>query len=111
MKETPLEALPINDSFPNESLFSVATIPWFANIVNFLATGKIPTHWIAQDKRKFFIEVRKFYWDDPYLFKYCLGQIIQRCVLENEVSSVINFFHLEACGEHFSSRKTAAKFL
>jgi hypothetical protein len=33
----------INDYFPNESLLSVSTMPWFANIVNFLATGDLPT--------------------------------------------------------------------
>ena len=27
---------PINDYFSDESLFSVSTMPWFANIVNFL---------------------------------------------------------------------------
>jgi hypothetical protein len=30
---------PIDDYFPNESLFSVSTMPWFANIVNFLISG------------------------------------------------------------------------
>jgi len=28
----------INDYFPDESLLSISTMPWFANIVNFLAT-------------------------------------------------------------------------
>ena len=34
------EMTPINDNFPDEHLFSVTTTPWFANIVNFLVTGK-----------------------------------------------------------------------
>jgi hypothetical protein len=29
----------IDDYFPNESLFSISTMPWFANIVNFLVSG------------------------------------------------------------------------
>ena len=55
--------------------------------------------------------MQKFYWDDPYLFKYCPDQIFQRCILDNEVSSVIKFCHSEACGDHFSSKKTIAKIL
>jgi len=55
--------------------------------------------------------VKNFYWDDPYLFKYCPDQIFQRCIPDNEVSSVIKFCHFEACGDHFSSRKTTAKIL
>ncbi|KAL3577714.1 hypothetical protein D5086_019218 [Populus alba] len=76
---------PIDDYFPDESLFSVSTMPWFANIVNFLVSGQLPTHWSTQDKRK--------------------------CIPDNEVSSVIKFCHSEACGGHFSSRKTTAKIL
>jgi len=84
---------PIDDYFPDESLLSVSTLPWFANIVNFLVSGQLPAHWSTQDKRKFLNEVKNFYWDDPYLFKYCPDQIFQRCIPDNEVSSVIKFCH------------------
>jgi len=62
---------PIDDYFPDESSLSVASIPWSANIDNFLASGFLPAHWSTQDKRNFLNEVKNFYWDDPYLFKYC----------------------------------------
>jgi hypothetical protein len=61
----------------------------------------------AQDKRKFLVEVRKFYYDDPYLCKYCPDQMMRRCIPDDEVSSVLNFFHNEACRGHFSMKKTA----
>ena len=41
---------PINDYFPDESLFSVSTMPWFTNIVNFLVSGQLPAHWSTQDE-------------------------------------------------------------
>jgi hypothetical protein len=34
----------INDYFPDESLLSISTIPWFSNIVNFLAIGDLPAY-------------------------------------------------------------------
>jgi hypothetical protein len=101
----------IDDYFPDESLLSVSTLPWLANIVNFLVSGQLPAHWSTQDKRKFLNEVKNFYWDDPFLFKYCTDQIFRRCIPDNEVSSVIKFCHSEACGGHFSSRKTTEKIL
>jgi len=55
------DIIPINDCFPDESLLSVSTMPWFANIVNFLVSGQLPTHWRTQDKRKFSNEVNNFY--------------------------------------------------
>jgi hypothetical protein len=82
--------------------YFVSTMPWFANIVNFLVSGQLPSHWSTQDKRKFLNEVKNFYWDDPYLFKYCPDQIFRRCIPDNEISSVIKFYHFEVCGGHFS---------
>ena len=92
---------PIDDYFPNESVLSLSSMPWFAKNINFLASGDLPTHWSIQDKRKFLNEVN-FYWDDPYLFKYCPNQIFQRCIPDNEVSSVIKFCYSEARGSYFS---------
>jgi hypothetical protein len=102
---------PIDDYFPDESLLSLSPMPWSTNFVNFLALGYLLAHWSTQDKRKFLNEVKNFYWDDPYLFKYCPNQIFQRCIPDNEVSSVIKFYHSEACADHLSSKKTTAKIL
>jgi len=41
---------PIDDYFPDESLFYVSAMPWFANIVNFLVSGQLSAHWSTQDK-------------------------------------------------------------
>jgi hypothetical protein len=85
--------------------------PWFADIVNYLVTGQMPLHWGRQDKFKFLAMVKYFFWDDPYLFKYCPDQIIRRCIPKHDQSNVISFCHDHACGGHFSAKKTAAKIL
>jgi hypothetical protein len=33
--------IPIRDSFPDEQLFAVTKLPWYAHIVNYLVTGYI----------------------------------------------------------------------
>ena len=105
------ETTAINDMFPDEQLFKVSQFPWYADIANYLATGTTPTHWKKQDKDKFFSKVRKFLWDDPYLFKYCPDQIIRRCVPNDKQHSIISLCHSQACGGHFSAKKTTAKIL
>jgi hypothetical protein len=66
---------PIDDYFLDESLLSLSPMPWFANFINFLASGDLSAHWSIQEKRKFLNEVKNVYWDDPYIFKYCPDQI------------------------------------
>jgi hypothetical protein len=107
------EAVPISKTFPDEQLMHIAHAhsPWFADIVNYLVTGQMPLHWGWQDKSKFMSVVKNFFWDDPYLFKYCPDQIIRRCIPEPDQSSVISFCHDHACGGPFSAKKTAANIL
>ena len=103
--------LPIKDSFPEEQLFALSTMPWYADIVNFLVTNRMPEHWGSNDKNNFLREVRSYYYDAPYLFKYCNDQIFRRCIPDHEMQSVLSFCHASACGGHFASKKTAAKVL
>ncbi|XP_059428511.1 uncharacterized protein LOC132162270 [Corylus avellana] len=42
--------------------------------------GQLPQQWGRQDRSKFLSMVKHFFWDDPYLFKYCPNQIIRRCI-------------------------------
>lgn len=112
VSNAPFDDNPINESFPDEQLLAISSHePWFADIVNYLVTNEIPTHWTKAEKDVFFSRVHYYFWDDPYLFKYCPDQIIRRCVPEHEHRSILSFCHDMACGGHFSSQKTAAKIL
>ena len=109
--DTITESLPLNESFPNEKMMSVEVLPWYTDIVNHLVTCQLPEHWTKQDMAKFFTKIKNFFWDDPYLFKYCADQIIKQCVPESEIQNILSFCHEQACGGHFSVKKTATKVL
>src|ERR1700722_20331829 len=64
-----------------------------------------------QDRYRFHAHMKYFYWDEPYLFKYCPDQIFRRCVPEEEQRSILSFCHEQACGSHFGPSKTAEKIL
>ncbi|XP_058185723.1 uncharacterized protein LOC131302946 [Rhododendron vialii] len=53
------DTLPFKDSFPDEQLFEVSQVrpPWYAHIVNYLATGALPPHWSKHDKDRFFAQM------------------------------------------------------
>ena len=101
----------INDEFPEESLLLVEEAPWYAHIANYLATGELPAGWKAQDKKFFFENIHSYYWEEPFLYKYCADQIIRRCVPEVEQPGILSHCHENACGGHFASQKTARKVL
>ena len=95
--------LPINDDFPEESLMLVEVAPWYAHIVNYLVIGEIPSEWKTQDNKHFFAKIHAYYWEEPFLFKYCADQIIRKCVPEEEQQGILSHCHENACGDHFAS--------
>ncbi|RVW98300.1 hypothetical protein CK203_034287 [Vitis vinifera] len=103
--------LPINDDFPEESLMLVEVAPWYMHIANYLVIGEVPSEWKTQDKKHFFAKIHAYYWEEPFLFKYCADQIIRKCIFKksNRGSSVIAMkMHVEAT---FASQKTTMRVL
>ena len=81
----------IDDTFPDEQILALSHAefsPWFANIVNYLAAGIVPYELTYQQKKRFFAEVKHYFWDDPILFRQCADQIIRRCVPEGEMGEI-----------------------
>ena len=102
---------PIFDEFLEESLLAVDNAPSFAHIANFFVTGELLTEWKAHDKKFFHAKIHSYYWEEPYLFKYYVDQIIRWCVPEAEQPGILSHCHDSACGGHFASQKTAMKVL
>ena len=45
------ECTPIEDSFPDENIFSISTNPpWYAYISKYIATGKMPPHFSYREQ-------------------------------------------------------------
>ncbi|XP_075483625.1 uncharacterized protein LOC142523779 [Primulina tabacum] len=100
----------IQETFPDEQLFEVSSIlPWFADIANFLSCGILPPDLNHHQKKKFFHNIKFFFWDDPYVYKRCADQVIRRCVDGVEAHQILELCHSSAYGGHFGATRTAAK--
>nr|GEZ35524.1 reverse transcriptase domain-containing protein [Tanacetum cinerariifolium] len=103
----------INETFPLKSLNKVAhqdpSTPWFADLANYHAGKFIIKGLTTQKKQKNFKDVRHYFWDDPYLFKTCLDQIIRRCVAGQEAIDILKACHSGPIGGHYGANYTAKK--
>nr|GEX84510.1 reverse transcriptase domain-containing protein [Tanacetum cinerariifolium] len=106
-----LENKDINKNFPLETLGSLTShnTPWFADIVNFHAGNFIKKGLTSQQKKKFFKDVKHYFWDDPYLFRICADQIIRRCVHGQEAFEILKASHEGPSGGHHRANLTAKK--
>ncbi|GKB15735.1 hypothetical protein Tco_0849658 [Tanacetum coccineum] len=63
----------------------------------------------TQQKRKFFKDIKHYFWDDPYLFRICADQIIRRCLHGHEALEILKACHEGPTGGHHSVNLTAQK--
>ncbi|XP_070018909.1 uncharacterized protein [Nicotiana sylvestris] len=111
--EKAVEVEEILETFPDEQLLatSLEEVPWYADIGNYLATGIISYDISPVQKKKFFRDCFMYYWDEPYLFRICVDNMIQRCIPEIDQSSILQACHTSAYGGHFGGVRTTAKVL
>ena len=62
-------------------------------------------------EKKFMYDVKKFFWDEPYLYRSCGDGLIRRCVPECEMLSVLEACHSSPAGGNHSGTRTAHKIL
>nr|GEU69182.1 reverse transcriptase domain-containing protein [Tanacetum cinerariifolium] len=106
-----LENKDINENFPLETLGSLSSgsTPWFADIANFHAGNFIKKGLTSQQKKKFFKDVKHYFWDDPYLFQICADQIIRQCVHSQEAIDILKACHEGPTGGHHDANLIAKK--
>ncbi|GJS45273.1 reverse transcriptase domain-containing protein [Tanacetum coccineum] len=77
-----LEKKEINKTFPFETLGIISchndsSTLWFADIANYHAGNFVVKGMSSQQKKKFFKDVKYYFWDDPYLFRIGADQVIR----------------------------------
>ncbi|GJT82958.1 reverse transcriptase domain-containing protein [Tanacetum coccineum] len=112
--QSDFEKKEITETFPLETLGMVTfrgddNAPWFADFANYHAGNFVIKGMSSQQKRKFFKDVKHYFWDDPFLFKICADQVIRRCVLGQEAFDILKACHSGPTGGHYGANYTAKK--
>ena len=106
--------VPICDDFPDSLLYSLHScnsIPWYADLVNYLATNILPSHASRAQVDKLKADAKHFVWDDPYLWKFCSDQVIRRCVPNGEFEAILHHCYDTSVGGHSGPQRTARRVL
>nr|GEZ73821.1 reverse transcriptase domain-containing protein [Tanacetum cinerariifolium] len=101
----------VNEKFHLETLGKISSrsTPWFVDFANFHARNFIVKGMSSQQKKKFFKDVKHYFWDDAYLFRICANQIIRRCVHGQEAYDILKACHEGPTGSHHGANCTAKK--
>src|SRR3954469_13221896 len=86
MKDILQDPIPVSVSFPDEQLAVVKVQylldPWFADYANFIVAKFFPLGLTFQQRKKFFTDLRHYFWDDPHIYREAAHGIVRRCIPE-----------------------------
>nr|GEY59373.1 reverse transcriptase domain-containing protein [Tanacetum cinerariifolium] len=104
----------ITETFPLETLGMVTfrgefNTSWFADISNYHARNFIVKGMSSQQKKKFFMDVKYYFWDYPYLFRIYVDHVIRRCVYGQETVDILMAYHNGPTRRHHGANYTAKK--
>nr|GEW27611.1 reverse transcriptase domain-containing protein [Tanacetum cinerariifolium] len=109
-----LENKEITETFSLETLGMIvfrgdSSTPWFVDFTNYHARNFIVKGMSSLQKKKFFKDVKHYFWDDPYLLKIYADQMIRRCVYDQEAVDILTACHNGPTGGHHGANLTAKK--
>ncbi|GJX15066.1 reverse transcriptase domain-containing protein, partial [Tanacetum coccineum] len=104
----------ITDEFLDEHLMILkaelnSDEPWYADYVNYIVGKIVPPNWTPEKRRRFFSQVKNYFWDEPYAFKLCSDNVIRRCVAGNEILGILAHCHSGPTRGHHSASTTGRK--
>ena len=103
---------PVDDRLVDDNLFVVTAKPdWYAGIVEFLTTQKLPEDWTKEERRKVRVNSRHFVVVGHRLFRRGADGLLRRYVSRLRFLSILEACHDSACGGHFSGQLTGQKIL
>ncbi|XP_056695198.1 uncharacterized protein [Spinacia oleracea] len=103
---------PINDSFPDDHLFSVSTqSPWYADFANYCVGGSHPPELTYQQRKRFYHDAKRYFWDDPHLYRKCADGMFRRCVADWDTHGVLKHCHSVPSSGHLGAIPTSHRTL
>ncbi|GJS15839.1 integrase, catalytic region, zinc finger, CCHC-type containing protein [Tanacetum coccineum] len=104
----------IADEFPDEHLMVLRSKfkydePWYTDFVNYIVEKVVPPNWTFKKRKRFFLQVKTYFWEETYAFKLRADNIMRRCVARSETLEILAHCHSGPTGRHHSVNVTAKK--
>ncbi|GKC72635.1 reverse transcriptase domain-containing protein [Tanacetum coccineum] len=104
----------IANEFPNKHLMILKAKlnddePWYADYVNYIVGKIVPPKWTPEKRRRFFSQLKNYFWDEPYVFRLCPNNVMRRCVAGSKILEILAHCHSGPTRGHHSVWITGRK--
>ncbi|GJZ00548.1 reverse transcriptase domain-containing protein [Tanacetum coccineum] len=83
--------------------------PWYADYIKYIVRKVVPTKWLAEKRKRFYSQVKDYFWDELYVFRLCADNVMRRCVTGSEILEILAHCHSRPTRGHHSASITGRK--
>ncbi|GJR44036.1 putative nucleotidyltransferase, ribonuclease H [Tanacetum coccineum] len=83
--------------------------PWYVDYINYIVQKIVPLKWTPEKRRRFFSQVKNYFWYEPYVFILCPDNVMRRCVAGSEILKILARCHFRPTGGHYCASITGRK--
>ncbi|GJU11043.1 putative ribonuclease H-like domain-containing protein [Tanacetum coccineum] len=80
-----------------------------SDYVNYIVGKVVPPEWTPIKKKRFFSQIKNYFWDEPYAFRLCPDNVMRRCIAGSEILEILAHCHSGPTGGHHSASVTGRK--
>lgn len=77
--------------------------------MNFIASGVMPPDLSPDSRRRVLDDMRFYLWDETFLYKQYVDQVVRRCIPEEEVEAILHECHALPYRGHHGRERTITK--
>ncbi|GJT90294.1 reverse transcriptase domain-containing protein [Tanacetum coccineum] len=104
----------IADEFPDKHLVLLKSKfnddeAWYADFFNYIIGKVVPPNWTFKKRKRFFSQVKTYFWEDTYAFKLCADNIMRKCMAGSETLEILAHCHSGPTRGNHSANVTAKK--
>ncbi|GJU29097.1 reverse transcriptase domain-containing protein [Tanacetum coccineum] len=81
---------------------------WYADYVHYIVGKIVPPNW-TPEKRRFFSQVKNYFWDEPYAFRLCPNNVMKQCVARSKILEILVHCYSGPTRGHHSASITGRK--
>jgi len=102
----------IDESFHDDFIMAFLgnDVPSYGDFTNYLICGNLSKELNSYQQKWFCYDVRRYYWDEPYLFRKCDDHMICH-VPKIDIRPIFEACHSFSVGGHYNTMKTNSKIL
>ncbi|GJS54907.1 reverse transcriptase domain-containing protein [Tanacetum coccineum] len=100
----------IANEFPDKHLMVLKATPkdnetMVCEYVNYIARKYTTQYGKLKKRKRFFSQVKYYFWDESYAFRLCLDNTMRICVAGNEIPKILAHCHSGPTGGHHSDSR------